>query len=138
MTKTRFEQELLDLHKETLDAHLNKDVDFFVKNIADDYFSISRGEIRNPTKEAIITQFTNYLGSTEFSEYRDLIEPIIKVSDDGTLGWTIVNVKIVADREIEGTVYHIEDVWVWITCYMRENDIWIRMGEVSCVKPQEE
>jgi hypothetical protein len=55
MSKNKLEQEIFDLHKETIDAHLKKDVDFFVKNIADDYFSVSRGELRHPTKEEITT-----------------------------------------------------------------------------------
>ena len=111
MTTSKLEQELLDLHKVNIAAHLEKDVDFFVKNISDDYFSVSWGDIRHPTKEEIITQFTNYLGSTEFEEYRDLIDPIIKVSDDGSLGWSIVKVMILAVREIEGIKHEIDNIW---------------------------
>ncbi|MCG3218772.1 MAG: hypothetical protein KAR35_07185 [Candidatus Heimdallarchaeota archaeon] len=135
MSRNNLEQEILDLHKETIDAHLKKDVDFFVKNIAKDYFSVSRGELRRPTKEEITTMFTDYLGNTEFSEYRDLNDPIIKVSDDGSLGWSIVTVKIVGVREIDGEKHKFENIWTWITLYERENDIWMRMGEVSSMKP---
>ena len=136
MSRSKLEQEILELHKETIDAHLKKDVDFFVKNIADDYFSVSRGELKHPTKEEITTMFTNYLGSTDFLEYRDLIDPIIRVSDDGSLGWSIVRVKIIAVREVEGKKYNIDNIWTWITLYERENNVWMRMGEVSSLKPE--
>ena len=135
MSKNKLEQELLNLHQETIDAHLKKDVDFFVKNISDDYFSVSQGELNHPTKEEITAKFTSYLGSTDFLEYRDLIDPIIRVSDDGSLGWSIVSVKILAVREIEGKKYDIDNIWTWITLYERKNNIWIRMGEVSSLKP---
>ncbi len=135
MVNNSYEEELLDLHKQVIDAHLNKDVGFFTKNIADDYFSVSRGEYNNPSKEEITNMFTNYFGSTDFKVYKDLMEPVVKVSDDGSLGWTIVKVKIEAERKVEDKMHQINHVWTWITLYKSENNVWIRMGEVSSSKP---
>lgn len=136
MDYNTYRQELLALHKQVINAHLEKDVAFFTRNIADDYFSVSLGELNRPSKEEISQMFTHYFASTDFKEYRDIMDPIVKVSDDGTLGWIVVQVKIIAEMQIEDKIHKIDDVWTWITLYKRENDIWIRMGEVASSKSQ--
>jgi len=70
-------KQILELHKRTIKAHLRKDVDFLVRDISEDYMSVSNGEIRHPTTEDIRSTFARYLNSTTFTEYRDLREPIV-------------------------------------------------------------
>lgn len=131
MNHSKFEQELLDLHKQVGDAYLNKNIGFFTENIASDYFSISRGKLIKPSKDKIIYTFSNYLNSTEFKVYENIIEPIVKISDDGTLGWVVAQVKIQAERKMDVLSKEIDETWTWITLYKRENGIWIRLGEVN-------
>ena len=136
MNHSKLEQELLDVHKEVGKAYLNKDAGFFSKNIASDYFTITRGRLLKPTKGKINQTFGKYLGNTEFKVYEDIIDPIVKMSDDGTLGWIISQVKIEAVREMDGLTHNIGDIWAWITLYMKDNDTWIRMGEVNSMIPK--
>jgi len=128
----RLRKEILDLHQMAIDAHLKKDVGFFTKDISDDYFSVGNGEIRNPAKEEITSQFERYLHSTTFTEYRNLREPIIGFSRDGSLAWSLVQVKVVGRSPAEFGAERTFDVtWAWITLYERKGDRWIRLGEVS-------
>ncbi len=136
MNHSKYEQELLDLHTQVEEAYLNKDVGFFTKDIANDYFSISRGKLIKPSKGKITQIFTNYLGNTNFNEYKNLMDPIVKLSDDGTLGWVVSQVKIGAEREMEGLTHQIDDIWTWITLYQKVDDNWIRMGEVNSMNPK--
>jgi hypothetical protein len=131
MNQEKYEQELLELHKQVGDAYLNKDVGFFTKDIANDYFSISRGKYIKPTRSKITQIFENYLNITEFKVYESLMDPIVTVSDDGTLGWVVAQVKIQAKRELEGLSHEVDEIWTWITLYKRQNGNWIRMGEVN-------
>jgi hypothetical protein len=127
--------EILDLHKTLIDAHWNKDIDFFIKDISEDYFSVGNGEIRKPTKEEITSQVTDYLNNTTFSEYRDLREPVIGFSKDGSLAWSIVQVKVAGRRTTEeGTEKDVDFICAWITLYERQDNTWIRLGEVSTFK----
>lgn len=127
--------EILELHQATIDAHWNKDVDFFIRDISDDYFSVSDGEITHPTKEAIKTRFSGYLHSTTFTEYRDLREPIIGVSKDGSMAWSIVQVKVTGERTMDdGSIRNLDFICAWITLYERQDNQWIRLGEVSTFK----
>jgi len=124
--------EILDLHRALIDAHLNKDVDFFVQDLSEDYTSVSRGEIRKPTIEETRSSFSSYLDNTTFTEYRDLCEPIIGFSKDGSIAWSIVQVKVAGRRTMDdGSKRDIDSTWAWLTLYERQGDKWIRLAEVS-------
>ena len=128
----KLKSEILEIHKQEIAAHWNKDVTFFNKNISEDYVSVSRGEIRQPSKDEIESNFSNYLDNTTFLEYRDLQEPIIGFSDDGSVAWSIVRVKVSGIRKMnDGTERELDFICAWITLYKRQNDKWIRLGEVS-------
>jgi hypothetical protein len=126
--------EILGLHKTLIDAHLNKDVDFFVKDISEDYMSISHGDIRRPTVEEIRAQFDDYLNNTTFTEYRDVSEPIVGFSKDGSVAWSIVQVKVAGTRVRGGEEIELSFICAWITLYERQGDKWIRLLEVSNFK----
>ena len=130
--------EILQLHQDMLEAHQDKDVAWFTRDISDDYFSVGRGEVRLPQRDEIAAQFDHYLNNTQFTEYKDLQEPIIGISRDGSLGWSIVNVRVAGSRKmVDGVVRNFDNVWAWITLYERQGDKWIRLGEVSSVKDEE-
>lgn len=128
----QFEKEILVLHQEMIEAHLNKDVGWFTKDISADYFSVGRGEIKFPEPEKISQRFTNYLNNTEFTAYKDLQKPIVKFAKDGSLAYLIVQVNVAGEQKVEADSTEVFDMtWAWITLYERDNDKWIRLGEVS-------
>lgn len=127
--------EIFELHKSTIEAHLNDNVDFLVQNLSGDFMSVSNGEIDYPTKEEVRSEFGSYLNNTEFSEYTDLREPIIGFSKDGSVAWSVVQVKVAGKREMEdGTQRDLDFTCAWITLYEREGSRWIKLAEVSNFK----
>ena len=127
-----YRTEILELHKAAIRAHLEKDAGFFTRDLSPGYFSVGNGVIRHPSAEAIDIQFRDYLGNTEFSDYRDLEDPVIGFSDDGSLAWSIVRVHVAGKRKmVDDSVRQFDTTWAWITLYKRERDRWLRMGEVS-------
>ena len=127
--------EILALHKKTIDAHLEKNVDFFVSDLSENYFSVGNGEIRQPLKEEIRANFDDYLHNTTFTEYRDLRQPMIGISKDGSLAWSIVQVKVTGKRKnADGSERMVDFICAWITLYQRQGEKWIRLGEVSSFK----
>jgi hypothetical protein len=114
----KLRSEILEIHKQEIEAHLNKDVNFFVHNISENYVSVSKGEIRKPSIDEIRSQFSDYLNNTTFVEYRDLQEPIIEFSDDGSVAWSIVRVKVAGIRAMnDGTERELDFICAWITLY---------------------
>lgn len=133
--KEALKSEILTHHQKTIDAHWNKDVGFIVQDLSEDYFSVSDGEIRRPTKDEIRSTFDNYLHNTTFSEYRNLQEPIIGISRDGSMAWSLVQVKVAGKRTMDdGNERDLDFTCAWITLYERQDDTWIRLGEVSTFK----
>jgi hypothetical protein len=127
--------EILKLHRMNIEAHLNKNVDFFAQNLSDDFMSVSNGEIDYPTKEEIRSNFNSYLNSTIFSQYADLREPTIGFSKDGSVAWSVVQVRV-AGKQVadDGTDRDMDFTCAWITLYEREGDRWIKLTEVSNFK----
>ncbi|MCB0035938.1 MAG: hypothetical protein KDE51_18030, partial [Anaerolineales bacterium] len=77
--------QLLSIHQASIQAHLDKDVGFFTRGIAENYLSVSRGNINSPTPSEIEARFKSYLENTVFTEYENLQAPLIGFSDDGSL-----------------------------------------------------
>jgi hypothetical protein len=88
------EERLLALHEETLEAHRRSDVEMLLRSEAQDHVMVNRGEISRPTLEQRRAFLGPYLRATRFTEYVDAIPPIVRVSQDGTLGWVIVQVRV--------------------------------------------
>lgn len=128
--------ELLRLHAAVLEAHRNNDVEGLLALEADEIVRVGRGEVRFSTRAERTPGFEKYLRTTEFEEYRDMIEPIVRVSEDGTLGWLIAQVKIAGvQTDDEGRRRRIDSVWAWIELYEKKDGSWRRIGDVSNVKP---
>lgn len=123
-------KEILDRFYMNIQAHWDKDVDFIIDDLSDDFFSISGGEITRPFKEEQRASFTQYLNSATFSEYASLTEPEIGFSDDGTMAWG--NYKIKIKGEIGSRVFDAEYAWLWL--FRRVDGRWMRIGEVSTQK----
>ena len=125
------DQVLLEMHREILRDHLENDLDGWMATESADYVSANRGEVSHPTIEERRQRLQPYLDSTEFSSYRDLIDPIVRVSDDGTLGWVICQVEVEGAQGGE----EFSMVWAWIELYAKENGEWRRVGNVSNRRP---
>jgi len=127
--------EILNEHEKFIDAHLNKDVAYFTRNMAEDYVFVANGDIRKQTEGEIRSNFTGYLNNTTFTEYRDLQEPVIGFSKDGSIAWSIVKVKVAGKRKMDdGAEREFDVTYAWITLYEWRSDEWIRLTEVSTHK----
>jgi hypothetical protein len=129
------EKEIIQLHQDELDAHINKDVSFFTKDLADNYMHVQYGDINYPHKDSLMKKFDDYLNSTTFTRYEDLQKPIVKVSKDGSLAWSIVQVKIEGERKLENdSIYDLNFTCAWISLYEKMDDKWIKLGIVDNFK----
>jgi hypothetical protein len=80
MSQNEDVSQLLAAHQQVIQAHLHKDVATWLDGEADEYLSANRGEIMYPTKAERAAMRQPYLAQTEFSEYRDLMPPVVRVS----------------------------------------------------------
>jgi hypothetical protein len=128
--------ELLALHQVVLDAHAASDVELLLRDESDDYVVANRGEITTPDKAARRARLGAYLGSTRFTVYRDEVAPVVRVSEDGRLGWVIVQVHARGEQRGEsGQATPVEFTSAWIELYEKRDGRWLRTGNVSNFKP---
>jgi ketosteroid isomerase-like protein len=123
--------EILGLHRADIKAHLNKDVDHLVQGQSADFIAVHSGEVRRPTLGETRAALARYLGSSAFTEYRDLVEPVVGVSPDGSTAWSIVQVKVSGTKS-DGRP--LDFTCAWITLYERQGDSWKRVVEASTFK----
>ncbi len=133
----RDEEQLLALHQAAIEAHLQNDVEMLLKDDAEGgYVMAGRGVVSWPSKEDFRQRLGPYLAATNFEIYRDEIEPIVKVSEDGTLGWVICQVYVKGEQDQgEGEMARIEFGSAWIELYEKQNGRWLRVGNVSNLRP---
>jgi hypothetical protein len=127
---------LRSLHEKVLRAHRSSDVELILEDEPEDYVVAARGEITRPTRGERRARLGTYLASTRFEEYRDVVEPVVTVSADGTLGWVVVQVRArgVQTAEPDETP-PLEFVSAWIELYAKREGRWYRVGNVSNFKP---
>lgn len=130
------EEALLAKHEFVLEAHRTGDVPGWMASEADTVISANRGTITFSAAAERRAMRERYLGSTTFSMYRDLRPPIVKVSDDGTLGWVIAEVEIRGVQTgDDGTETPVDSIWAWIELYEKRDGEWKAIGNVSNMRP---
>lgn len=130
------EEALRTLHATVLRAHRESSVAMLLADAAEDFVQANRGEIAHPTPDERRARFASYLGRTTFEEYRDLVDPIVKVSKDGTLGWVIAQVRgRGVQRTDTGGTEPLEFTSAWIELYEKRGGRWVAVGNVSNFKP---
>jgi len=125
---------ILAEHKRIIDAHLMRDVEGMLEGAANDYVLVNRGEVSFPTVDERRQRFSHYFKITVFSDYKDLIPPIIHISDDGTTAWLIAQVEVSGKQESSGGDQSLHFVSAWIELYEKRNGEWVQIGNVSNFK----
>lgn len=126
--------ELKELHKELIQSHLKKDTAFFTMNLSDRFFRVKDGEITFPDRESIHKQAKHYLEIHDFNEYTDLREPIIRISKDRSMAWSLSQVRVSGITSANGIAEPFSFTCAWITLFERRDRKWIKLGEVSSFK----
>jgi len=132
----RSRREILSLHESLIQAHLDKDAAALAKPTADDYVSVSRGEVHPMSATDVEAMLAPYLDETEFSHYEDIAEPMVGVSDDGSIAWSIVQVRVAGTRTgADSEPRTFDTAWAWLTLYRRDAESWQRIVDVSTNHP---
>jgi hypothetical protein len=126
------EGQLLHLHAELIRAHLEGRVELWMSLESDDYISVNRGRISFPDVAEREGQRRAYLEAASFSTYRDLREPIVRISQDGTLGWLMAEIEIIGSTPgADGGREPFHDIWAWVEFYEMTADGWSMVANAS-------
>lgn len=124
------------LHEKAMRAHRQSNADLLLEDDAENYVLVNRGEVSRPTLAQRRARLSSYLQSTTFEEYRDVTEPIVTVSKDGTLGWVVVQIHARGvQRTMPGKEEPLDFTSAWIELYEKRGGRWYSVGNVSNFKP---
>ena len=125
---------ILEIHHQQRDNHFNKDSIAFLSHLSDNFISVNRGVISQPTREATLSRFHNYFSSVDFIKWDDVSEPIIRFSEDGSLAYSIVDKIVeVSYPDEEGESYQSATHFAWTAIYKNYDGVW----KIDCVTSTE-
>ena len=98
---------------------------------------VSDGDIYTMTGEQSDIMLDRIMASRDYTVYADLIRPIVKISEDGTLGRVIAQVSARGVRfDVNGAPSGpLEFVSAWIALYEKVQGQWRLTGNVSNLRP---
>lgn len=120
-------QALLDLHRDGIRAHLERDAPSIARDHGDDFVSAFRGKLDRTNRAEALAFFTGYFKGATYPQYEDLEPPVIRVSDDASMAWILSRTRVrrvVGDKE--GTF-----VYAGMMAYEKRDGRWIRVGNAS-------
>ena len=127
------EQALLRLHRVFMDDHLFGRSSGMKEGLAENVVIVSRGEVHPLSGDETLQTLKGILARTDYTVYDDLIRPVVRVSNDGTLGWVIVQVAaggVQLDEEGK-PAGPLEFVSAWVELYEKVDGSWRMNGNVS-------
>lgn len=125
--------ELLEIHAKDRQAHFGRDIDLLLAHSAEQFISVSNGEIHRPTLEEQRAFFLDYFTGATYYEWDDLEPPIVRVSGDASMAWMIVRTKVRRASRLEGSEEEreIQFVYAGIMTYEKQDGKWARVANVS-------
>ena len=122
-------RELLEVHAYERDAHLACDLDAMMLNQADSFTAVGNGGFRVLTGAEMRQLFVGAFDGAAYHEFDDLEAPEVHVSDDGTLAWMAVRVKVWKSQiDKEGVTQERRFVSSAIYTYENRAGRWLRTG----------
>lgn len=107
----------------------------FAQQFSNDFISVNRGLISQPTPAATIAKYHRYFSAVEFVKWDDVMEPVIRFSGDGTMAYTIVDKVVqVTYKDDDGKPVEDSTHFAWTTVYRNENGEW----KIDCVTSTEQ
>ena len=124
--------ELLRLHKMDREAHFKTDVAALLADAPEEFISVGRGKINRSSKEDVRKMFTGYFRDAKYYEWDDVEEPIVRVSNDGSMAWMITRTKVRrVQKSADGAEKEEKFVYAGIMTYEKRDGRWVRVANVS-------
>jgi ketosteroid isomerase-like protein len=122
-------RELLEVHAYERDAHLACDVDAMMLNQADSFTAVGDGGFRVLSGAQMRQIFAQAFNGATYHEFDDLEAPSVHVSDDGTLAWMAVRIRVWKSQiDKEGVTQERRFVSTAIRTYQNRDGRWLRTG----------
>src|SRR5688572_8083091 len=110
-----------------------------IAEFSDDFISIAHGKINTPARQANLERLQKYFNNSTFIEWDDISPPVVRVSDDASLAYVIVNKKVrLMAKQANGTEVQGTEVFAWVSIYRKINGEWKLVTVVSTNTPEKD
>jgi len=118
---------LLELHATVRRAHFDTDVNQLLANDAEEWINVRDAKIVRRRREDNVRMFTEYFDGATYHEWDDIEPPIVSVSNDASLAWMIVNVRVRRMKNGEELRFR----YAGIETFEKRDGRWIKVVEVG-------
>lgn len=124
-------EELLKVHKVDREAHFKTDVDLLLQHSAEEFISVNSGKISKSSRTELKQIFEEYFENAKYYEWDDLETPIIRISNDASMAWMIVRIKVKRTQLKSNENKDREFIYAGIMTYEKQHNKWVRIANVS-------
>lgn len=123
-------QAILELHELQRGYHFDKDSVAFIDQLSNEFISVNRGVISTPSKAEMLARYNSYFSTVEFVKWDDMSDPIIHISDDGSMAYTVVDKEVaVLTMNQDSQMVESSTRFAWTAIYRKLEGEW----QVECV-----
>ena len=123
-------------HQSDREAHFKTDADRLITQSLDEMFMVGQGKIQRAKKEDRLKFFANYFKGAKYYEWDNIEEPIVRVSNDGSMAWMITRVKVRrVQPDANGKEQETKFVYAGIMTYEKRSGVWMKVANVSTFEP---
>lgn len=123
---------LLAAYRDGVRAHVELDADSLADGNSDEFLSATSGKISRISREQTRKFFKGYFEGATYHEYADLEPPVIRVSDDGSMGWIMNRIRVRrTTKQRDGKESEQSFVYAGLMIYERRGGEWVRVANAS-------
>ncbi|MEW6732522.1 MAG: hypothetical protein AB1489_14430 [Acidobacteriota bacterium] len=131
--------EIMRLQELQRKAHFNKDAGLLVSMFSDDYINVKAGKIESPTREQSINRLQPYFDQSSFIEWDNISPPIIRVSEDASMAYAIVQKRVrLKAKDNNGVEREYQTIFAWMETYEKREGKWKLTAVASTNEPSQE
>jgi hypothetical protein len=120
------EKAIRNLLQQERKAHFNRDVELFVSEFADSMTNVSKGKVTKTSIEENKQRIGGYFGKVTFIRWDDVAEPVVRLSNDGSLAYAIVQKQVIVSYpDSLGQVIMDTSDYAWVSIYRKLNGQWL-------------
>ena len=120
---TSAQMEILDILRQERKAHVEKDAGLFFSRFDKDFILVNKGEVSTYDSVAYRQHFDQYLHSSDFIKWDDVNEPVIKISDDGSMAYAIVEKLVIIKNKSDGDRIDTTH-FAWVSIFRKKDEAW--------------
>jgi len=125
-------QEIVRLLQQERKAHFANNVDLFISEFADSMISVNKGKVTIAGPVENRKRIEPYFNSVKFIRWDDVAEPIIRISDDGSLAYAVVQKQVILTYpDTLGKPFYDTTNYAWTSIYRKQKGEWKVEANIS-------